>query len=353
MKYRINTPYLTNLEKKYLNDVIASKWISVDGKYSKIFEKKFGNLINKKFNLLVQSGTSALHLALKALNVKPKDKIIVPNFTCSANINSVAQCNATALVVEIEKDTLGLDFDLVKKAILKYKPKILQLVHVYGFPARDTFKIINLCKKKKIIVIEDASEALGAKYKNIPVGSFGDISIFSLRSEKMIGVGEGAIISTNNSKIFNNINLLASRNMPYRGKKHPYWKKYICLGEGYNYQMPHALAAIGVSQLKKFNYIKKKKIKIGKAYRKIFKNYNFAQKINNYSKPVFWLNGIIFKNLTTSKVRSLGNYLMKNKIEVRSGFYPSSRIRGVKKLFIKKNNYSSLLFEKLLILPSK
>ena len=99
----------------------------------------------------------------KAININKNDAVITPNFSCSANINCISQCDAKAIVVESEKDTLGLDFELVKKAILKFKPKALQLVHVYGFPARDTIKIIKLCKKKNVIVIEDASEALGAK----------------------------------------------------------------------------------------------------------------------------------------------------------------------------------------------
>ena len=275
---RLNSPLITKKEKKYVNKVLKSGWISVDGDYNKSFEKKFGKIIKKKYNLLVQSGTASLHLALKSLNIKKNHKILIPNFTCSANINSVLQCNATPVPIEVENETLGMDFQLVKKAINKYKPKAIQIVHVYGFPAKDILEITAYCKKLKIKVIEDASEALGATFKNKPVGSFGDISVFSMRSEKMIGVGEGAIISTNNKSIYEKIKLLSNRNMPFREKHHSYWKKYICLGEGYNYQMPHTLAAIGFGQLENFNFIKQKKIKIGKMYRKIFKNYNFAQK---------------------------------------------------------------------------
>ena len=96
------------------------------------------------------------------------------------------------------------------------------------------------------------------------VGSFGDISIFSLRSEKMIGVGEGGIISTKSKSYFNAIDLIASRNMPFRKRRNEYWKKYISNGEGYNYTMPHILAAIGLGQLKKLSYIVKEKEKLVK-----------------------------------------------------------------------------------------
>ena len=353
MKYPLNTPLLTNIETRFATDVLKSGWISVGGKYNKLFERKFGKIINKKYNLLVQSGTAALHLALKAININKNDAVITPNFSCSANINCISQCGAKAIVVESEKDTLGLDFELVKKAILKFKPKALQLVHVYGFPARDTIKIVKLCKKKNVIVIEDASEALGAKINGKMVGSFGDISIFSLRSEKMIGVGEGGIISTKSKSNFNAIDLIASRNMPFRKRKNEYWKKYISNGEGYNYTMPHILAAIGLGQLKKLSYIVNRKREIGKIYRKEMKDFSFAQKLIKGFKPVYWLNHIYLPEFSETKVKALGKYLMKNDIEVRSGFWPLINTKGVRKVLVSgESNLSNNLFKKILILPS-
>ena len=353
MKFPLNLPYITNYEKKFVNDVLNKNWLSVNGEYNKIFEKEFGKIINKKFNLSVQSGTAALHLALKALNIKNKDYVICPNYSCSANINSISQVKANPILVEVESDTLGLDYEIVKKAILKYKPKALQLVHVYGFPARDTIKIIKLCKANKVYVIEDASEALGAKINNRPVGSFGDISMVSLRSEKMIGVGEGAMISTNNKSIFEKINLLACRNMPFRSKKDLYWKKYISKGEGYNYLMPHILAAIGVGQLKNLKNILDKKIKIGLYYRNEFNNFDFAQKINPKHKVVFWLNVINLNNYSKNKVRKLGNFLIKNGIEVRSGFWPLVNTPNINKIYLSNGiNHSKNFFEKFIVLPS-
>ena len=150
MKYLLNLPNITSLEKKYVNKVIDSNWISVNGKYNKLFEQEFGKIVKKKFNIGVQSGTAALHLAIKSLDIKKDDYVVTPNYSCSANISSISQCNAKALIVEVEKDTLGIDYDSLKLAIKKYKPKIVQLVHIYGFPARDTLKIVKLCKKKKL-----------------------------------------------------------------------------------------------------------------------------------------------------------------------------------------------------------
>ena len=111
------------------------------------------------------------------------------------------------VIVEIEK-ILGLDYESVKKAIKIYKPKVLQLVHVYGYPARDTKKIISLCKKKKIIVIEDTSEAFGSTLNGQKIGTFGDINVTSIRSEKMIGVGEGGILTFKSKSLYGKAKLI-------------------------------------------------------------------------------------------------------------------------------------------------
>ena len=351
----LNHPSLSNLEKKHVLDVIKNKWLSSKGKHTKIFEKKLAKFIGLKYCLAVQSGTAALHVALKGAGVKQNDKVIIPNFTCNSNISSVSQCNAKPIIVEIEMDTLGLDYQLTKKAIDKYRPKVLQLVHVYGFPAKDTKKIVAYCKKKKVIVIEDASEALGARIGKKLVGTFGDIGIFSTRSEKMIGVGEGGVILSNNKKIFEKINLLASRNSPFRNKKDPYWEKYYTNGEGYNYLMPHLLGAVGRAQIERFKKnILPKKIKVGKNYRKLFKDNRiiFSQKILKGFFPVFWLNSLIFPYMNKTKVHQLGNYLIKFGIEIRPGFWPMSKLKNYKSTYIYNKKNSEFMLNHSIIIPS-
>jgi len=355
MRYIINKPNLSSLELKYVSSALKSTWLSSNGSNTKIFEKKFSKFLKIKFSLAVQSGTAALHLALVTLGVRKNDHVIVPNYTCSANISSVSQCNALPILVDVEPETFGLDFELVKKAIFKYKPRVLQLVHVYGFPARDTLKIIKLCKQKNIKVIEDISESLGAEINNKKVGNFGIISVCSVRSEKMIGVGEGGIISTNKNNIFKKIKMLASRAAIYRGKKDPYWKKYFVCGEGYNYLMPHLLGSLGRAQIERFNKkLLKKKINVGQLYRNYFniKNVEMAQKNFKNSKPVYWLNSIMFKKISKHNIRKIGQFLMRSGVEVRSGFWPLNKLKNFKSIYLTKNNISEKIFNKLLVLPS-
>tara|TARA_B100000927_G_scaffold286185_1_gene277312 strand:- start:137 stop:1291 length:1155 start_codon:yes stop_codon:yes gene_type:complete len=356
-KLFLNEPYLGKEEKKYLNGVIDKNWLSINGEYTKKFENKICSFLNRKYALAVQSGTASIHASLKALGVKENDNVILPNYTCVSNLSAVKQLNANPIIVEVEKETLGLDFENVKKAILKYKPKVLQIVHVYGFPARDTVKILSFCKKYKVKVLEDASEALGAKLNKKRIGSFGDISIFSIRSEKMIGVGEGGVITTSKKKIFDKIKLICSRHSPFRSKYDPYWKKYFCNGEGYNYLMPHLLGAVALAQFERFEkFILKKKIYIGETYFKNFNNKDMKStqlKLNN-SEPAYWLNSIYFLKLNAKKVQKIGNQLMKKGIEVRSGFWPMNELYYFKSKTVDIGNkkISKNIFNKSLVLPS-
>ena len=354
MKYALNEPSISKLEKKYVLNALDKNWLSINGDHTRIFEKKFSKYVGVKHSLGVQSGTAALHLALKAANIKPNDRVIIPNSSCVASISSTSQCGAIPIVVEVERDTLGLDFELVVKAVKKYKPKAVQLVHIYGVPARDTEKIRKFCNKKKIILIEDASEALGAKIKKKYIGTFGKISVFSIRSEKMIGVGEGGVICTNDSILFKKIKLLAARSAPFRSSKNQYWKKYFHTGEGYNYLMPHLLGSVARGQIERFKKdMLQKKIKIGKLYRKFtYKNFDFTQKEIKKHKSVYWVNSIYFKNLNSNQVRRLGNYLMEKNIEIRSGFWPLAELKNFNSRYVGYKKISKKIFEKTLVIPS-
>ena len=152
MKYLLNIPSITKLEKKYVNDVLNKGWLSAEGEHTKIFEKKLSKLLTARYGFAVQSGTAALHTALKTLGVKSGDRVIVPNYTCLSNLSAVTQCGAIPIIVEVERETMGLDYNLLKKSIKLYKPKVVQLVHVYGFFAKDTLRIVKLCRENNIIV---------------------------------------------------------------------------------------------------------------------------------------------------------------------------------------------------------
>ncbi len=211
MRYPLNEPDISDLEQQYALDVLNGNWLSAGGKHTAIFEGLFANYLGTANAIAVQSGTAALHLALKAVGVNNEDSVILPNYSCGASISAVAQCGAKPIVMDIELETYGLDATDLEIVVNKYKPKALQLVHVYGFPARDTLIIKEICSKNNVMLIEDASEALGAELGGKKIGTFGDIGTFSLRSEKMIGIGEGGVVVTDNDLLSDEMMKLASR----------------------------------------------------------------------------------------------------------------------------------------------
>ena len=355
IKYPINEPNLSKLEKQYVLDVIESNWLSAGGKYTREFEEKISRYVGVKYSLAVQSGTAALHVALKSVGVQPDDTVIIPNYSCGASISSVLQCGAIPIVLDVEKETYALDAERLEAAIKIYSPKVVQLVHVYGFIARDTIKIKEMCQRYGIILLEDACEALGAEISGEKAGSFGDISVFSIRSEKMIGVGEGGVVTTSNKDYFNKAIKLASRSAPYRSSGSPYWKKYYYDGEGYNYRLPHILGAIALAQIERFeDDILLRKKHVGETFRNIFhKDERFKlQKIISGSQPCYWLNSIRFPRNCKEIVRNLGIYLFSEGIEVRSGFWPLSDMQGFNPVCFGSQDVGHYLYKNLLVLPS-
>ena len=171
----------------------------------------------------------------------------------------------------------------------------------------------------------------------------------------MIGVGEGGVVLCKNSKLFGKIKTLASRNSPFRRKFDPYWKKYYCLGEGYNYLLPHLLGAVARAQIEKFEKsILRKKIQIGKNYEKIFSNKNFSitQKVQKNCKSVYWLNSIFFKNKNKQQIRKIGKFLESKNVEVRPGFWPLNKLKNFNSKYVGSKSVSNEIFEKIIVLPS-
>jgi len=353
-KYFLNEPYITEKEKEYVLDVLESKWLSVKGKHVKIFEEKFAELIGVRYALAVQSGTAALHTALLSLGIEKGDKVVIPNFTCAADVTTVLQCCAEPVILDIEDETFCLDANKLKDYLKVEKPKAVILVHIYGFPARDTEEIVKICKKENIYLIEDCCEAHGAEFKGKKLGSFGDIAVFSVRSEKMMGVGEGGLVLTDDYELINRAFYWASRAAPYRGKEDPYWYKYYYTGIGMNYLMPHLLGAVGRAQIENFDEIFSRKKKIGEKYYSLLNNIGDIrlQKKIDTASPSYWLNIILLENKTKEDVRLIGEKLIEKGIEIRPAFWPLGNQRFFKKYAFGSQKIGEHIFEKGLVLPS-
>ena len=296
-------PSTTSKEIKWVNKALKENCISSTGGYVGLFEKEFAKKIGTKYAVAVNSGTSALFVALKALEIKKGDEVIVPTFTMIATANAVAQCGATPIFVDAKEDC-NINERLIERAITP-KTKAIIPAHLYGQPCEmDT--IMDIADRYGLYVIEDAAEAHGAKYKGKTVGSIGDMGCFSFYANKIITTGEGGAIVTNNEKLAEEARQIRAFYFPKAGH---FWHRKI----GYNMRMTSLSAAYGLGQLERWKELIKKRISISEYYTKHLK----GLVITPPTKGVYWI--YLMRVLWRDK---LMKYLADNGVETRTGFIP-------------------------------
>jgi dTDP-4-amino-4,6-dideoxygalactose transaminase len=203
------------------------------------FENEFSLLVNERECVAVNSGTSALHLALLSLGIGAGDEVIIPSFTFAATANSVALTGATPVFVDIDIDTYNIDPRLIESAITP-RTKAIQVVHLYGLPA-NMIRIVEIARKNKLLLIEDAAQAHTASINGQPVGTFGDAAAFSFYPTKNMTSGEGGMIVFKDKTQARLAKLYRNQGMEKR-----YQNELV----GFNLRMTDIHAAIGRAQLK-------------------------------------------------------------------------------------------------------
>ena len=278
----IYEPELIGNERKYLLDCIDTNWISSQGRYIKEFENKLAEYHRANFGIATSSCTSALHLAIKALDIGEGDEIICPNLTFIAPANMVLLSGAKLKLVDIDKETLIIKPELIEKQITK-NTKAIIVVHQFGHAA-PMDEIMKLATKFNLKIIEDNAESIGGKYKGKLLGTFGDICCFSFFGNKIITSGEGGAVITNDSELATKCRELRDHGMDSN-------KKYSHIRLGYNYRMTNMQAAIGLAQLEMLDEILEKRLKQMNLYYKLLKNTKGLQlrKFKEWCDPVHWL----------------------------------------------------------------
>ena len=326
----VNIPKLYSSEKTNVINCVRTNWISSEGKFVKEFEKKFSQYNSRKFGVAVSSGTAALEVAIKSLNLKKNSEVIIPSFSIIATALCVVKCGLKPILVDCSLSTWNMDPEKVLKKISK-KTSAIIITHIYGLPV-DLQKIMNVAKKKNIKIIEDAAEVIGLKYKNRMCGSFGDVSTFSFYANKHITTGEGGMIVTNKKDIYEKCKSL--RNLSFSKS---YFDRYNHDDIGWNYRMTNMQAALGCGQLKSINKIVKRKREIGNLYYKHLKKNKhllFQENKNSYSKNIYWVFGVLLKKNSRSKRDFLMRALLKNKIDTRPFFLSMNKQKIFKKMKI-------------------
>ena len=330
----VNSPLITIQDARSVFKAVKSGWISSSGKNIELFEKNLSRFVNRKFGCAVSSGTAALEIAVKSLNLKKNDEIIIPSFTIISTANSIIKNDLKPVLVDTDLSTWNIKISDIEKKITK-RTKALMIPHIYGFPC-DMNEILKICKKYQIYLIEDAAEMIGQKYKNLACGSFGDISTFSFYANKHITTGEGGMIFTNNSKLYKKF--ISYRNLSF-GKKNRFNHEDI----SWNYRFTNIQASLGLSQLKRIKSIIKKKREIGKFYYENFKNNKkiiIQPQQNNFAQNIYWVFGILLKKNNDNYRRFIQSQLLRKGIETRRFFWPMHK----QKIFQKMNIFKKQKF---------
>lgn len=313
----ISMPYIGEKEKEYVLKALESGWVSSIGEYIDTFEKKFAKYCDTKFALTTSNGTTALHLALAAFGISSGDEVIVPDFTFVATANAVKYTGANVVFADIDKDSLCICVDSIKKLITK-KTKAIIPVHIYGHPA-NMDEINNIAKENNLIVIEDAAEAHGAEWNGKKVGGLGDVGIFSFYGNKIITSGEGGMITTNDENIYSRLRFLRDHAM---SKEKRYWHTDI----GFNYRMTNIQAALGLAQLESIDKFVDKKRFIYKWYKDELSGIENIRL--NYEHPlarnVYWMVCLELKDYSEEKRAEFMQRIKELGIDSRPYFYPIS-----------------------------
>jgi len=329
----VSRPRITTADAKSVYKVVKKGWVSSSGEEIINFEKKFAKLLGRKFAATVSNGTAALEIALKILNLKHNSEVIIPTFNIISAALAVVKNNLKPVLVDSCLVSWNMCLKDFEKKITK-KTKAVIVTHTYGFPC-DMDEIIKICRKNKIIIIEDAAEMVGQTYKGRPCGSFGEISIVSLYANKHITTGEGGMILTNKRKIHEKACSL--RNLSF-GTKNRFNHDDI----GWNYRFTNMQAALGLSQLKRIKKIIAAKREIGEYYYNQLKNNNkiilHPPTLNN-EKNIYWIFGVVMKKNKIKK-KDVIKKLLKMGIQCRDFFWPMHQ----QKVFIKSKIFKKEIF---------
>lgn len=265
-------PSIGEEELSKVREVFASAWLGM-GSLVFEFEKALKNFLQAKNVIAVNTGTSALHIALDALGLKKGDCVLVPSLTYVATIQAIISCGATPIFCDIQENTLNIDIEDLKKKI-NPRIRVILPVHYGGLPCQMD-EILDIAYGHKITVVEDAAHAFGSTYKGKKIGSFGEITCFSFDPIKNITCGEGGVVVVNDDnlaqKIIKKRILGIDKDTWHRYRNKRSWF-YEVVMPGFRYHMSNINAAIGLVQLGKINRFLERKRTAVKRYDEAFRN---------------------------------------------------------------------------------
>ncbi len=305
-------PWVGQEEYKAISSCFEINWIT-EGPKAQEFSEKLLELIGAKYGVFAPNGTLGLYLALRGVKIGQGDEVIVPDFTFIASANAVEMTGAKPVFVDVNRRNFQIDLSNADRLVTS-KTKAIMPVHIYGTVA-NMDSVIEFAKKHKLMIVEDAAQAIGVHYKGKHAGTFGDVGVFSFFADKTITTGEGAFIVTNNECTYNKLLYLRNQGRINRGT-------FVHPELGYNFRMTDIQCAIGLVQLSKLKEIVNRKLLIKEMYE------DFLSDIAQITlmKPEDEAEWIPFRvGILCEKAHELMEFLKTKEIEPRTFFFPLHR----------------------------
>jgi perosamine synthetase len=339
-------PSITQVEIDLANDAVINGWGDHYNDYIERFENTFREYLGVKHTIATSSCTGALQLGLAGLDISSNDEIILADINWVATVAPVVHLKAKPILVDVLPDSWCLDPISVKKAITK-KTKAIIATHLYGNLC-EIEELLRISQEYNIPLIEDAAEAIGSMYHGQPAGSMGIFGVFSFHGSKTITTGEGGLLSTNDTELYNKIFTLSNHGR-IKGEKQQFWPKVV----GYKFKMSSIQAAIGLGQMTRIEELVDKKRLIFSWYKD--KLSGFPLQLNPEQvncRNGFWMpTAIINKDIKFNREDLLNSFKIAN-IDGRVFFWPLSMMSldGIEKLYENKVSYD--IFYRGINLPS-
>ena len=340
-------PSIGREELENIKKVFKTNWLGM-GSFVYEFEKKIERYLGVKYAVAVNTGTTAIHLALSSAGVGPGDEVIVPSLTFAGSVQPIVNLGARPVFCEIDPDTLDVDIEDIRKMVSK-KTKAIIVVHYGGF-ACNMDAVLQIGIKSGARVIEDAAHAFGSFYNEKKIGSFGDLACFSFDPIKSLTCGEGGCVTTNDARlaaVLRKKRLLGiSKDTWARYKNKRSWF-YEVVTEGYRYHMSNINAAIGLAQFEKLERIIEKKKKIVKDYDDFFQELKGIKLLRRNYKSTAPFNYTVKIKKNRNKFIT---YMEKNGISVGINYIPN-HIQPFLKKFARKLPVTERVWKNIVSLP--
>lgn len=302
-------PSFDQNEINAMNEYMSSGSWLMEFKKTREVERMIADYTGVKYCSIMPNGTLSLTAALMAFGIGVGDEVIVPDFTMSATANAVEVLGAKAVFVDVERKTLCMDFDKMRDAVTS-KTKAVMLVSISGRYGESLFSFIDFCKEKNIKLIEDAAQCLGSTFHGKQIGTFGDIGSFSFSVPKIITMGQGGALVTDNKELYDKIVNLRDFGREKSGSDH-------FIAKGLNLKFTDMQAVVGIEQMKKLPARVVRKKELGKLYFKYLSGISGIELIKtDFEQTALW-----FFDILCERRNELAEYLKNKGIGTRP-FYP-------------------------------